>query len=86
MKNRGDYGGTMKILVIMGSPRKGNTYRAAQRIEDVMRSLGDVEFEYLMLKDVGLKTSSRASSGARSAAPSVTTPPPSDRNCRMPTE
>nr|WP_303715133.1 hypothetical protein [Methanoculleus marisnigri] len=51
-----------------------------------MQSLGDVEFEYLMLKDVGLKTSSRASSGARSAAPSVTTPPPSDRNCRMPTE
>ncbi len=45
----------MKVLVIMGSPRKGNTYRAAQRIEDVMRSLGDVEFEYLMLRDVGLE-------------------------------
>ncbi|HOI12433.1 MAG TPA: flavodoxin family protein [Methanoculleus sp.] len=45
----------MKILVIMGSPRKGNTYQAAQRIEEVMRSLGDVEFEYLMLRDVGLE-------------------------------
>ncbi|MCK9306261.1 MAG: flavodoxin family protein [Methanofollis liminatans] len=45
----------MKVLVIMGSPRKGNTYRAAQRIEDVMRSLGDVEFEYLMLSDVRLE-------------------------------
>ncbi|MCM2466562.1 flavodoxin family protein [Methanoculleus oceani] len=45
----------MKILVIMGSPRKGNTYRAAQRIEDVMRSLGDVEFEYLMLSGVKLE-------------------------------
>jgi len=45
----------MKILVIMGSPRKGNTYRAAKRIEDVMQSLGDVEFEYLMLSDVKLE-------------------------------
>lgn len=45
----------MKILVIIGSPRKGNTYRAAQRVEDVMRSLGDVEFEYLMLRDVKLE-------------------------------
>ena len=44
----------MKILVIMGSPRKGNTYRAAKRIEDAMRSLGDVGFEYLMLGDVAL--------------------------------
>ncbi|CVK32582.1 MULTISPECIES: NAD(P)H-dependent oxidoreductase [Methanoculleus] len=39
----------MKVLVVMGSPRKGNTYRAAKRIENTMRSLGDVEFEYLML-------------------------------------
>lgn len=45
----------MKILVIMGSPRKGNTFRAAQRIEEVMRSLGDVEFEYLMLAEINLE-------------------------------
>ena len=44
----------MKVLVIMGSPRKGNTYRAAKRIEDAMRSHGDVGFEYLMLGDVAL--------------------------------
>jgi multimeric flavodoxin WrbA len=44
----------MKILVIMGSPRKGNTYRAAKKIEEFMRSMGNVEFEYLMLKDVNL--------------------------------
>jgi len=39
----------MKILVIMGSPRKGNTYRAAERIRGIMQARGDVEFEYLML-------------------------------------
>ncbi|HEY3361415.1 MAG TPA: flavodoxin family protein [Methanosarcina sp.] len=44
----------MKVLVILGSPRKGNTYRAAKKIEKFMRSLGDVEFEYLMLKDENL--------------------------------
>lgn len=44
----------MKILVIMGSPRKGNTYRAAKKIEEYMKSMDDVEFEYLMLKDAGL--------------------------------
>ncbi len=44
----------MKILVVMGSPRKGNTYRAAERIREAMQSLGDVEFEYLMLKDADL--------------------------------
>jgi multimeric flavodoxin WrbA len=44
----------MKILVIMGSPRKGNTFRAAKKIEEFMQSMGNVEFEYLLLKDVGL--------------------------------
>ncbi|MCC4768844.1 flavodoxin family protein [Methanosarcina sp. DH2] len=44
----------MKILVIMGSPRKGNTYRAVQKIEEFMHSMGSVEFEYLMLKDATL--------------------------------
>jgi multimeric flavodoxin WrbA len=39
----------MKILVIMGSPRKGNTYRAAEGIRKIMQASGDVEFEYLML-------------------------------------
>ncbi|KKH50694.1 flavodoxin family protein [Methanosarcina sp. 1.H.A.2.2] len=44
----------MKILVIMGSPRKGNTYRAAKKIEEFMQLMGSVEFEYLMLKDANL--------------------------------
>jgi multimeric flavodoxin WrbA len=44
----------MKILVVIGSPRKGNTYRAAKKIEEYMQSMGNVEFEYLMLKDAGL--------------------------------
>lgn len=38
----------------MGSPRKGNTYRAVQKIEEFMQSMGSVEFEYLMLKDANL--------------------------------
>jgi multimeric flavodoxin WrbA len=44
----------MKILTIMGSPRKGNTYRAVRRIEENMKALGEVDFEYLWLKDAGL--------------------------------
>jgi multimeric flavodoxin WrbA len=44
----------MKILAIMGSPRKGNTYRAVRRIEEKMTGMGEVEFEYLWLKDAGL--------------------------------
>ncbi|RXA18246.1 flavodoxin family protein [Methanosarcina sp. MSH10X1] len=44
----------MKILVIMGSPRKGNTYQAAKKIEEFMQSMAKVEFEYLMLKDANL--------------------------------
>ena len=37
----------MKILVIIGSPRKGNTYRAAERIREILKSYGPAEFEYL---------------------------------------
>ncbi len=44
----------MKILVIMGSPRKGNTYQAAKKIEEFIRSKSNVEFEYFMLKDADL--------------------------------
>lgn len=44
----------MKILVIMGSPRKGNTYQAAKKIEKSMQAMGSVEFEYLMLGDTNL--------------------------------
>jgi len=44
----------MKVLVVMGSPRKGNTYRAAERIRELMESHGPVEFEYLWLRDANL--------------------------------
>jgi multimeric flavodoxin WrbA len=46
----------MKILAIIGSPRKGNTYKVVQQIEKRMQELGEVDFEYLLLKDVSLKT------------------------------
>jgi multimeric flavodoxin WrbA len=44
----------VKILVIMGSPRNGNTWKASHRIEEYMKSRGPVEFEYLMLKDADI--------------------------------
>jgi multimeric flavodoxin WrbA len=43
-----------KVLVVMGSPRKGNTYRAAERIRELMKVHGPVEFEYLWLRDAKL--------------------------------
>lgn len=43
-----------RVLVIMGSPRMGNTMRAAQAIEERMKELGEVAFEYCMLKDADL--------------------------------
>jgi multimeric flavodoxin WrbA len=46
----------MKILAIMGSPKgKGNGYKAVKRIEDKMKEMGGVEFEYLFLKDANLQ-------------------------------
>lgn len=44
----------MKILVIMGSPRKGNTYRACEDLREQMQKDIPVEFEYLWLQDAGL--------------------------------
>jgi multimeric flavodoxin WrbA len=44
------------ILVISGSPRPtGNTYKITKLIEEQMADLGDVQFEYLMLKKLNLK-------------------------------
>lgn len=46
----------MKILAIIGSPRKkGNTYKVVSQIEEMMLALGDVEFSYLFLKDAHLE-------------------------------
>ncbi len=47
----------MKVLGIMGSPRKkGNTYRVTRKFEEQMKQHGDVEFEYIFLKDLDLKS------------------------------
>jgi multimeric flavodoxin WrbA/uncharacterized protein (DUF3820 family) len=47
---------TMKILTIIGSPRKnGNSCRAARNLEEMMKQKGNYEFEYLYLKDVHLE-------------------------------
>jgi len=46
----------MKLLAIMGSPKKkGNTYKVTREVEEKMKQLGNVEFEYLFLKDTDLK-------------------------------
>ncbi|AXV40381.1 flavodoxin family protein [Methanobacterium sp. BAmetb5] len=46
----------MKILTIIGSPRrKGNSYQAARQVEEEMKKRGNYEFEYLFLKDTDLQ-------------------------------
>lgn len=46
----------MKVLAIMGSPRKkGNTYQVTRKVEKEMKRLGNVEFEYVFLKDASLE-------------------------------
>jgi multimeric flavodoxin WrbA len=44
----------MKILAIMGSPRKGESYKATKLLEERMKTLGEIEFEYLFLRDLKL--------------------------------
>ncbi len=46
---------SFKILVIMGSPRKGNTYRAAERIREIIQQTVPVEWEYVMLGDINME-------------------------------
>jgi multimeric flavodoxin WrbA len=45
----------MKVLVIMGSPRKGNTYHAAERIREIIQERVPVAWEYVMLRDAHLE-------------------------------
>jgi len=42
----------MKILVIIGSVRKGNTYRTVKKIEEIHKEISDCEYEYIFLKDL----------------------------------
>lgn len=45
----------MKILAIIASPRKeGNTFLIVEKIADKLKSLGEIEVEYLFLSDVNL--------------------------------
>jgi Multimeric flavodoxin WrbA len=44
----------MKILTVMGSPRKGESYKVMKLIEDRLAQKGDVDFEYLYLKNYSL--------------------------------
>lgn len=45
----------MKVLVVMGSPRKGNTCRAAERIREMMEENARIDWEYVMLRDLHLE-------------------------------
>ncbi len=47
----------MKVLAIIGSPRKkGNTYKVAERLKNELLSIdSSISFEYLFLADCDLK-------------------------------
>jgi multimeric flavodoxin WrbA len=45
----------MKILVILGSPRKGESFWGITQMEERFKSYSDVEIEYAWLKDMTLK-------------------------------
>jgi len=45
-----------KVLAVIGSPRKGQTYKAVQLFERKLKEHGNIDFEYLMLRDYDLKT------------------------------
>ncbi|MCX7773998.1 MAG: NAD(P)H-dependent oxidoreductase [Clostridia bacterium] len=42
-----------KLLVLMGSPRKGETYKAAQMLGEAFNKIEPVELEYIFLNKVG---------------------------------
>ena len=42
----------MKILALLGSPNRGNTLEITRRFEEKLTAFGDVEFEYIHLKDM----------------------------------
>ncbi|MCD4654435.1 flavodoxin family protein [bacterium] len=45
----------MKVLAIMGSPRKKDTYNICRLIEEEINAAEQVEFKYLFLKDMNLE-------------------------------
>lgn len=48
-------GHNVKVVAIEGSPHRGNTSDRVERLGDVMRSLGAVEFEHIALREIDLK-------------------------------
>jgi multimeric flavodoxin WrbA len=44
----------MKVLAVMGSPRKGNSYKLTLLIEEKLKNKVEIDFEYLFLKDTYL--------------------------------
>ena len=46
----------MKVLAIMGGPRKGYGTKIMEKLEQELKVLQKVEFEYLYLKDVNLES------------------------------
>ena len=45
----------MKVLTIIGSPRKGHSYRVAQQIERWLAQDAETQFEYVFLSQLNLK-------------------------------
>ena len=46
----------MKVLVIVGSSRgKGNTYKTTKQLEEKIKKIGEIEFDYLFLREANLK-------------------------------
>lgn len=45
----------MKVVAIMGSPRKGQTDRMLQQFEQELKQLGNIEFEYIFLREMDLR-------------------------------
>ncbi len=49
------HGITKKIVVLMGSPRKGNTFRACEEFREHLQKVCPAEFEYVWLKDAHIE-------------------------------
>jgi|GEM_PF-1247406 multimeric flavodoxin WrbA len=47
--------GGKNVLAVIGSPHRGATVRAVERIEARLRAAGDIEVDYLYLRDAGLE-------------------------------
>ena len=44
----------MKVTAIIGSPHKGNGYKIVQKIENELKIIGDVNFQYIFLSNSNL--------------------------------